>query len=95
MNHFLSSLFVKFIVTSGFVYTTLARVDVNIYLFYFNYGIIINLLLVLLSFKDDNNDVEPEIRTSEVPTVESIPDLNSILPPPIEDDSDENKIVEG
>ena len=81
--------------TSGFVYTTLARVDVNIYLFYFNYGIIINLLLVLLSFKDDNNDVEPEIRTSEVPTVESIPDLNSILPPPIEDDSDENKIVEG
>ena len=46
--------------------------------------------------KDDNrDDIEPEIKT-EVQKDESLPDFDSLLPPPIiDDDNDKEKVVEG
>ena len=47
--------------------------------------------------KDDNkDDIEPEIKTSEVQRDESLPDFDSLLPAPIDSDDDDNgKVVEG
>ena len=50
--------------------------------------------------KDDNkDDIEPEIKISEVQREESLPDFDSLLPPLIidgdDDDDDNEKVVEG
>ena len=47
--------------------------------------------------KDDNkDDIEPEIKISEVQRDESLPDFDYLLPAPIDSDDDDNgKVVEG
>ena len=63
-----------------------------------------NNIVLFFHIKDDNkDDIEPEIKTSEVQRDESLPDFDSLLPDfdsllpaPIDsDDNDNGKVVEG
>ena len=56
-----------------------------------------NNIVLFFHIKNDNkDDIEPEIKTSEVQREESLPDFDSLLPAPIDsDDNDNGKVVEG